>query len=158
MDETDPNYSKIMAYIDRNPAAVLSTINDDGTPYGAVVYVCSASHRTVCFVTKRRTQKYKDIDQRPIVSLTFFNEKEGSTLQTTGAATITNDHQMIDYVMDKIAKSHVMQAGWQAPVTKLEGSDYLVVGVKLDTVRLTEFQGAGISSEPTITELGVNHG
>jgi general stress protein 26 len=158
MDETDPAYTKIMDYIERHSAAVLSTTNDDGTPHGAVVYVCTASHRTVCFVTKHRTQKYNNIDQRPIVGLTFFNEKEGSTLQATGSATITDDHQMIDYVMDKIAKSHVIQAGWQAPVTKLKGGDYLVVGVELTTARLTEYQGAGISNEPTVTELGANHG
>jgi hypothetical protein len=44
-------YAKIADYIRSNSLAILGTIDDDGTPYGAVVYVCTDDHRdcqTLC--------------------------------------------------------------------------------------------------------------
>jgi len=64
MDETNPNYAKIMNYVERNPAAVLSTMGEDG-PHGAVVYLIPASHGTLCFVTKNQTKKYANIVNQP---------------------------------------------------------------------------------------------
>lgn len=151
MDEAGSDYKKIMAYIDRYPAAVLSTVRDDGTPHGAVIYAVTASHHTLCIVTKTGTEKYKNITQRPDVALTFFDEREGSTLQVTGKAYIADDSQMISYVLDKMQKMHAMESGWLPPVSKVTAGDYAVVGVELVSARLTEFQSAGNSV--SFTEL-----
>lgn len=153
MDENNANYAKVMAYIDRNPAAVLSTTGDDGSPYGSVVYVCTSSHGTLCFVTRTSTKKYKNLVDRPQVSLTFFNEKESSTLQATGRAFIADNPKLIDYVFDKIAKIHAMQADWLPPVSKLSTGDYSIIGVELTGARLAEFGGVGIGSNDIFTQL-----
>lgn len=155
MDEADPAYGKIMTYIDRNPAAVLSTTGKDGAPHGAVVYVCTASHGTVCFVTKNLTKKYANLVDHPQVCLTFYNEKESSTLQISGKAFIADNPDMIDYVMDKIAKVHALQSDWLPPVSKVQAGEYAVVGVELTHARLAEFQGMGIGSNSIFTELNV---
>lgn len=152
MDENNPNYHKIMDYIDRNPAAVLSTVGEDGTPHGAVVYICTTSHLTVCFVTKNLTKKYANIASNPKVSLTFFNDRESSTLQAQGRAFVAEDPQMVDYVMQKTAKMHAIQSDWIPPVSKIQAGEYAVVGIELDSARLAEYQGAGISGG-NFTEL-----
>lgn len=36
-------FDAIEKYIETNSAAVISSLNDDGTLYGAVVYICTAS-------------------------------------------------------------------------------------------------------------------
>lgn len=151
MDEADPSYAKIMGYIDRNPAAVLSTVGDDG-PYGAVVYVVPASHSTLCFVTKNKTQKYANLTEHPVVSLTFFNEREGTTLQTKGNAYTADDPGLKNFVLDKTSKSHAVRADWLPPVTTLDAGEYVVIGVELTYARLAEYQGLGITG-PTFTEL-----
>jgi general stress protein 26 len=152
MDETSPNYTKIMEYIDQNPAAVLSTVDKEGTPHGAVIYVCTASHGTLCFVTKNVTKKYSNITERPSVSLTFFDERSSSTLQVQGSAYIASDSKMVDYVLDKVKKMHAMQAEWLPPVSKIQDGDYAVVGIEIQHARLAEYQGIGISGA-TFTEL-----
>lgn len=147
------NYAKIMSYIDRNPTAVLGTINNDGTPYGAVVYVCSASHSRVCFITKNLTRKYANLVEHPHVSLTFFNERESSTLQAEGRAFVVNDAELMDTVMDKINKVHAMRADWMPPVAKLRAGSYTVIGVELTHARLAEYEGMDIGSLKIFTEL-----
>lgn len=151
MDETNSDYVKLMRYVEHNPAAVLSTIGDDG-PLGAVVYVVVASHGTLCFVTKNQTRKYANIMKHPEVSLTFFNEKEGTTLQATGQAFVAANTDLKDYVLEKMRKVHAIMAEWLPPITKLADGEYVVIGIELTYARLTEFGGLGIGG-PTFTEL-----
>ena len=147
------NYTKIMNYIDRNPAAVVGTLNEDGTPRGSVVYVCALSDQTVCFITKNLTQKYINLSARPQVSLTFLNERESSTLQANGVAHVANDAQLIDVVMDKITKIHAIRAEWLPPISKLRSGNYAIICVKLTSARLAEYEGLDIGSDQIFTEL-----
>ncbi|HTH72602.1 MAG TPA: pyridoxamine 5'-phosphate oxidase family protein [Candidatus Pristimantibacillus sp.] len=152
MDETDPNYTKIMDYIARNPAAVLGTVDDEG-PHGAVVYVIPASHGTICFVTKSGTKKYQNLTAHPKVSLTFFNERESTTLQASGHAYVADDSNGLkDLVMDKVTKAHAMVADWLPPVTKVQSGEYAVIGIELDTARLADYGSIDING-PVFTEL-----
>lgn len=151
MDETDANYTKIMGYVDRNPAAVLSTVSGD-VPHGAVVYVVPASYGRLCFVTKNKTQKYANLTKHPTVSFTFFNEKEDTTLQVTGRAYVAESAELKDFVLEKMRKAHVVMASWLSPVTRLAAGEYVVIGVELTYARLTEFGGLEIGG-PTFTEL-----
>lgn len=152
MDETNPNYTKIVDYIDHNPAGVLSTVGDDG-PHGAVVYVITASHGTLCFVTKNQTKKFANVVSHPAVSLTFFNERESTTLQITGRAYVADDSDRLrGIVMEKITKLHAAVADWLPPVTKLANGEYAVVGIELKTARLSDFGGVD-SGGPTVIEL-----
>ena len=153
MDENNPNYAKIMDYIDRNPLAVVGTIGADGTMHAAVVFIYRASHSTVCFITKNSTQKYANITANPQVTLTSFNEKETSTLQASGRAFEANDPKIIDYVMQKITKSHVARADWFPPVTKLRDGSNVIIGIELTKARLAEYGGYGIGSDDMFIEL-----
>ena len=129
MDETSSAYTKIMSYIDRNPAGVLSTMSEDG-PHGAVVYFITASHGTLCFVTKNQTKKYANIVNQPSVGITFFNERESTTLQATGHAFVADNKQGLkEIVMDKVTKAHATMSEWLPPVTKIRDGEFAVIGI-----------------------------
>ena len=145
------NYSKIIQYIDHNPAAVLGTVGDDG-PHGSVVYVVTATGRTVCFVTKDQSRKYTNLMANPKVSLTFLNEKEGSTLQATGNAFVADDPGLKEMALDRVTKMHAMMSGWVPPVTKLASGQYVVIGVDMDRATLTEYADLGVGG-PIITTI-----
>ena len=152
MDETNPNYTKIMSYIERNPAGVLSTIGQNG-PHGAVVFVIPASHGTLCFVTKNQTKKYQNIVSQGAVSLTFFNEKESTTLQIAGKAFVADNTQGLkEIVMEKITKAHATMSNWLPPVTKIINGEYAVVGIDITYARLSDYGALDVGG-PTIFEL-----
>ncbi len=144
---------KFMNYVDHNPMAVLGTINDDGTPHGAIVYVCSLSNRSICFVTKNGTQKYDNLIKRPVVSLTIGNDKDSSTLQATGKAFIIEDAKLLDGAMKKINEIHAIMAEWLPPLAKLRAGNYAIVGIELLHARLGEFKGLDIGSQEIFTEI-----
>ncbi len=152
MDSTNPDYAKIAAYIDRNPAAVLGTIGQDG-PHGTVIYVITASHSTLCFVTKNQTKKYQNILENPSICLTFFNDRESTTLQVAGKAYIADNSQGLkETVMEKITRAHAIMSDWLPPVTKIQNGEYAVIGIEVNYARLSDYSGID-SNGPKITEV-----
>jgi len=146
------SYSKILSYIDQHPIATLGTINPDGSPHGAVVYICADNHQgTIYFVTKQETKKYQNLLGRDRVSITVVNPMDNSTLQADGRAFTVQNPAVIDMVMKKIAHEHVSAKDWLPPIAKLRAGAYEVVGVTLARARLAEFQGMAIGSEYIFT-------
>ena len=154
MNNKDTDRAYILSYIDLNPVATLGTVNDDGTPHGSVVYVCTDDHRSVVyFLTKTETQKYKNLSARPIVSLTIANPDENSTVQASGMAAEIQDPQIIDTVMNKLTRLHVSAVDWLPPVSKLRAGPYVLVGITLRRARLAEYRGMSIGDERIFTQI-----
>jgi general stress protein 26 len=144
----------IQTYIDRNPIATLGTINADGSPQGAVVYICADSrHPIVYFITKQATKKYENLIERNHVSLTIVNPKENSTLQSNGRAFEVQDPAIIDMVMGKIAHEHASATEWLPPIAKLRAGAYVIIGIELTHARLAQFKGMVIGDEHIFTKL-----
>jgi len=146
-------YHKVKAYIDKNPIATLGTINPDGTPSGAVVYICTdPEHPVVYFITKQETKKYQNLRDRHKVSLTIVNPTESSTLQANGRAYEVESAMTIDMVMKKIAHDHVSAKEWLPPIAKLRAGAYVIIGVELTYARLAQFQGMVIGDQHIFTQ------
>ena len=148
------NYSTIRAYIDKNPIATLSTLNEDGMPHGAALYICTDDAQPILyFLTKEETLKLKNLRANPKVGLTIVNPSENSTLQAGGIAFEVNDAHTIDNVMEKISRKHNYANDWLPPIAKIRAGAYAVIGVRLSGARLAHFKGRSIGDEHTFTEL-----
>jgi len=156
MDETTAEYQKVMAYVEAHPAAVVSAVNDDGTPHSAVVYVFPISHHTVCFVTRNLTRKYQNIFERPAVSLTIYDRHDLSTLQASGTAFIANDEHMLSYTLGKIDKMMEIRGDSISPIGKMQSSgDYVLVGIELSKATLTMYQGIDVNIDKPYEQITI---
>jgi general stress protein 26 len=155
MDESSAAYRTIMEYIEVHPAAVISSINDDGTPHAAVVYIFPASHHTLCFVTRNQTRKYQNIGQSAQVAVTIFDEHDSSTLQATGRAFLSTDEQILATMKERMEKMHAVRADAVPPIEKLQQSgDFVLVGIELQKARLAHYQGMDINlNNASFTEI-----
>jgi general stress protein 26 len=152
-NESNRSYDKISEYIDENPVSTLGTINLDGSPHGAVVYVCTDDHRRIVyFLTKIETRKYKNLVARNHVSLTIVNPAQNSTLQADGRAFVTRDPAVIDMVTKKITRGHASANEWLPPVAKIRAGAYAIVGVEIWHARLARFEGMAIGDEHIFTQ------
>lgn len=149
-------YDQILTYITRHPIATLGTINPDGSPHGAIVYIFADHvHPAVYFITKQQTKKYQNLQERNQVSLTIVDPAESSTLQASGRASSIQDAAIIDAVMQKMTNDHVSAKEWLPPIAKLRAGAYEVVCVTLTHARLARFQGMAIGDEHIFTETEV---
>lgn len=110
------SWRNIIAYIKKNPVAVLGTANSSGNLAGAAVYIVPLAMGEVAFVTKKATQKFQNLETHPQVSLTILNTEENSTLQADGAAQVVDDGKIIDLVMEKLTKVHAKSADVLPPL------------------------------------------
>jgi general stress protein 26 len=146
-------YSKILTYIDQNPIATLGTVNLDGSPHGAVVYVCADDDRhIVYFLTKNETRKYKNLTARDHVSLTIVNPDENSTLQADGRAFVADDAGIIDKVTEKLNRVHASTLEWLPPIAQLRAGTYVVIGIEVWHARLAQFEGMNLDNEHIFTQ------
>lgn len=146
--------SAILSYIDINPIATLGTINPDGSPCGAIVYVCTDIHKPVVyFITKTGTAKYKNLLADKRASLTITRPEENSTLQANGVSEVIEDPLVIDTVMRRLTKLHVNANEWLPPIAKIRAGAYVLVGITLEWARLAEYQGMSIGDERIFTLL-----
>lgn len=154
MDSNSENRASILTYVDMNPIATLGTINENGTPHGSIVYVCTDDHHSVVyFLTKAETRKYKNLIANNHVSLTIANPSENSTLQASGTAEEIQDAQVIDAAMNKLTRLHVNAVDWLPPISKLRAGPYMLVAITLEYARLAEFQGMNIGDERIFTQI-----
>ncbi|HSX02399.1 MAG TPA: pyridoxamine 5'-phosphate oxidase family protein [Candidatus Saccharimonadia bacterium] len=148
-----PDHTDITAYLRANPVAVLGTVGPDGTPHGAAVYVCFTAADQLYFVTKTETQKFRNLQQNPRVSITIVNSAANSTLQAGGQAHVVRDNAaLIDLVMTKLAAIHAEAPDRLPPISKLRAGAYQMVGIKLDHVRLAQFKAQPIGGEGIFRE------
>lgn len=153
MSNTTEQYEKIVSYIDSNPLATLGTVDADGSPHGAVVYVFADPEKPkLYFLTKNETKKFKNLRGRSKVSITIANRAENSTLQATGNSSVTRDSDILDMVVKKMARANSISSEWVPPVSKLDAGQYTVVQIDLDHARLAEFNG-GPAGQHVFTEL-----
>lgn len=153
---TDASFSKIISFIDANPIATIGTINSDGTPHGAIVYMCADNDHSLYFITKSETTKYRNLLERPQVCVTIVNQKANSMLQANGQAFVVNEPYIIDTVFKQITRAHGFADEWLPPIAKLRAGHYVMVGVRLQSARLAEFKGARIGSEHIFTSARHN--
>lgn len=146
--------SVIMSYIDVNPIATLGTIDPDGSPHGAIVYVCADNYKPVVyFITKTETAKYKNMLADKRVSLTITHPTENNTLQAKGVAEEIRDAQVIDDAMKKLTTLHVSATDWLPPIAKIRAGAYVLMGITLEWARLAEYDGMSIGDERIFTQM-----
>lgn len=151
--DTQTNNQTIQDYVNRNSVATLGTVNEDGTPHGAVVYVYADTPLDVYFVTKDATKKFQNASRANHVSLTIYNTLENSTLQANGTASLVDDPALLKTTANHIAKVILRGSDWLSPADKLDAGLSQLVRVHLDTARLGRYGGAQPGDKRIFTEL-----
>jgi len=155
MDKLTQDRVRVMRYIDEHPVVVLGTLDDYHRPHGSVVYAVSGDHETkmhLYFLTKEDTTKFHNLQARPAVSVTSYDEDDTSCLQAQGHAEVEHDPRVIDKVMKQLTRAHTHAAEWLPPIAKLRAGNYVMVGITVSHARLAEFKGKPIGSDDIFTE------
>lgn len=147
------NEYEIVSYVKDNPVMVLGTVNASGHPHGAAIYVCATAADQLYFITKTDTQKFKNIEHNPNVSVTIVNPDDNTTLQAQGKASVVESPVLLEEVMAKMTRIYARSPDWLPPIAKLHAGPYQVVGIKLSNSRLAHFKDTKPGSPHIFKEL-----
>ena len=107
--------------------AVLSTKNQAGDIWGAVVYYLVNDQNEFFILTKSETRKAHNMLSDQHVSLTIYDQKTVQTLQLQGITEIETSKPKKEYVYEKITQARMFgQAPINSPVTKIHDGSYVV--------------------------------
>lgn len=147
------DHRKVLDYINDHPEAVISTVDNEHVPHGAVVYIYANDLKRLYFLTKTETKKFTDLKDHSPVSLTFFDTKENSTLQINGKSYIEADPHVVGVTMQKLMQEQVHESHWIPPIARIEAGDFVLVGIIPQKMRLAEYGAETTLGDDVFTEV-----
>ena len=119
-------FQKVHSFLRKHPMGVLSTIAEDGTPWGSAIYYVADEDFKFYFVTRAETYKYKNLDKTPLAALTITDVASQTTVQLTGTITRLPAKEYMDIVFGKLANIRPKDDfAWAPPLEKLHDGNYM---------------------------------
>lgn len=142
---------RIYAFLECHPIGVLATVSPDSTPDGAVIYFTVSEQFEFYFVTKSQTQKYKNLQLHPYVSLVSYDAFSQTTVQVHGrvkevtSGAIKNAMLMtLEQLAARGGSSH------KPPISKLFAGRYAVMCLRPTSIRMADYMEPGADLHETI--------
>lgn len=133
--------TKTLDFIAEHPLAVLSTSSEKAVPHGAAIFAVVDEHFNFYFLTRSRTKKYANLQQKPIAALTFADRDQQITVQVEGTTAEVREATTIDMVFKKLARIRTPNdIDWLPPVAKLQHGNYIVIRLVAQSVRIADFK------------------
>jgi flavin reductase (DIM6/NTAB) family NADH-FMN oxidoreductase RutF len=120
-----------------NPVGVVSTVSDDGKPWGAAVNFVPDDAFEISFVTRNTTAKSQNLAANRRASFTVFNSSQQRTVQIYGEVSQVSamDAQSVS---DRIAAANA-ERGQVPPYVKLEGGQQVVYRLRPSYMQYSDF-------------------
>lgn len=128
-------------FLRTHPMGVLSTVSEDGRPWGAAVYYVPDEDFNFYFVTRKNTHKYKNIEDNPFVAFTVADADDQVSVQAAGKLSKVPPEDYMDVVFTRIARIRPAgQYNWAPPVEKVHQGDYMALCLTPDSLRYADFK------------------
>lgn len=130
----------ISIFLKHQTSGVLATADSAANPYAAVVYYLFEDDFTLLFGTKRETQKYKNMEENPRVSVVVYDEPTQTTVQITGRIEFIEDEDTVEKVVDNMESISARRSIENVPpAAKLTAGDFVAVRMYPQVIKLAEY-------------------
>jgi uncharacterized pyridoxamine 5'-phosphate oxidase family protein len=132
---------KVQEFLKHHHMAVLSTVSEQGEPWGSSIIFAFDDDLNFFFMTRADTLKYKNIEAHPVVALTVTDEERQITVQAKGKISRVEAKDYMDVVFKKLA--HVKPRGdfqWIPPVMKVHRGDYMILQFTPTVLQYADFK------------------
>jgi len=131
---------RISDFLTKHNVGVLATSDAFGKTHAATVYVSFDSELNFYFVTKKETQKSRNLQVNPHAAIAIFDADTQATVQVQGIVKQIVDERAMERVFTDIwsaalrtSQSHV------PPTSRLIAGDYIVYMLSSTSVRMATF-------------------
>ena len=130
----------ITEFLNNHRVGVLATVDNTGKPHAATVYLAYDRQFNVYFVTKKETQKSRNLQDTGRAAIAIYDADSQSTVQAEGMATEVTDSQLAEGIITEIwsvalktSFSHI------PPTSKLTAGGYIVYRLSAPSLRMATF-------------------
>lgn len=145
---SDASKELISIFLKHQSSAILATADAAANPYAAVIYYLFEDNFTLLFGTKRETQKSKNMEENPQVSLVVYDAPTQTTAQITGRIEFVEDEAAIGKVLENMESVSSRQSIENVPpASKITAGELVAVRVYPQVIKLAEYGFAKPNSD-----------
>lgn len=132
----------IADFLSEHHDAVLATVDATGQPHAATVYLTYDRELTLYFVTKKETQKSRNIQKNAKAAIAIHDVTTLTTLQAEGTVSEVLDSQQQEWVFNDIWRLAFREGQNGPPPSQIMAGGYVVYRFMAPTLRLARFNTA----------------
>jgi general stress protein 26 len=129
----------IADFLSEHHTAVLATVDQAGQPHAATIYVTCDRDLTLYFVTKRETQKSRNLQKNVKAAIALHDAATLTTLQAEGTVSEVLDPQQQEWVFNDIWRIAFRAGQNGPPPSQILAGGYVVYRFVTPTLRLARF-------------------
>lgn len=135
-------HQKVHEFLKKRPMGVLSTVSEDGKPWGSAIYYVADVDFNFYFVTRTETFKYQNIDKHPFAALTIADNDSQTTVQASGEISKIPPEDYMDIVFNKLDKAQHPKndINWVPPLMKVHKGDYMPLCLKPSRLQFADYK------------------
>lgn len=130
----------ILEFLSNHQVGVLATADGSGKPHAATIYIAHDEHLNFYFVTKKETQKHRNLQQNAQAAIALYDQESQTTVQASGQVSEVTDKDKIEGIISEIWQTAIKTSQSHIPPTsKLGANGYIVYMLSAPTVRIAKF-------------------
>lgn len=139
-ETSDESRRRIYNFLAHQPIGVLSTVDPNGNPHGAVIYYSIGKDFSITFTTKQKTKKFDNLTHSNHAMLVVYEAMSQTTVQVTGTVEEITDKDEADAAFrTMLATSMATSEAGLPPITKLQAGPYVALRIKPLQIRMAIF-------------------
>jgi general stress protein 26 len=130
----------IAHFLSNHKVGVLATVDSTGKPHAATVYFTYDREFNIYFVTKKDTQKSRNLQASGRAAVAIYDTGSQTTVQAEGAVSEVTNKQLAEGIITEIwsialetSKSHI------PPTSKMTAGGYVVYRISAPSLRMAAF-------------------
>jgi len=152
--EKDALRERAYEFINNNHVGVLATADQNGRPHAATIYIVADRLLNFYFVTRKETQKARNLAVNPYASIALFDAMSQTTLQADGVVSMIEDLAEGDRIFAEIQGiTRRTSASGVPPVTRMAAGSYGTYKLSTPKVRLASFGDTVSNKEEVFEEI-----
>jgi uncharacterized protein YhbP (UPF0306 family) len=137
---------RIHAFLCEHPVGVLSSVDPNGNPHGAVVYFTIDEHFVIRILTKKGTRKHDNLLHYNHVMLTVFDVSTQTTAQATGLAFERLDPATVAALTQHVQSLARQHGGSTLPIEQLQAGELTTFLVEPVQIRMAVYAPPNIGN------------
>lgn len=127
-------------FLKNNFLVVIATVSPEGKPEAATIHYFIDDHLNFCFITRRHTRKFINLQKNPNTAFVVGTILAPNTLQAEGIATFLEKKEDIEKFVVDIKDRPELQNLYSGPIfdptfPKVLGLDLVVIKVDINWMR-----------------------
>jgi general stress protein 26 len=120
--EITTSRERLAEFLRTHGIGVLATSSREGKPHAATVYLTCDQQFNIYFVTKKDTQKSRNLQENGQAAIAIYDAASQTTVQAEGAAVAVTDVEQATWIINDIWRIAAHTGSAQPPIARLNGN------------------------------------